>query len=63
MNNKTTTKLIAMQKNNNPKNKYFISRKVDIFFTEVNNIRKFIGLFFQEVFIKPYEMKEKVLRN
>ena len=40
-----------------PRN-YVLSRKLDSFFIEVYAICKFIGRFFKEVFLPPYEFKE-----
>lgn len=41
-----------------PPKKYFISRKLDAFFTEIYEIFRFIGLFFKEAFSAPFEWKE-----
>jgi phospholipid/cholesterol/gamma-HCH transport system permease protein len=45
-----------------PKKKYFISRKADSFFSDVYNVYKFIGHFFKEAFSRPFEGKE-ILRQ
>jgi len=38
--------------------KYFISKGVDEFFTDIHNVFKFIIRFFKEAFLPPYEFKE-----
>ncbi len=38
--------------------KYFISKRIDEFFTDIHNVFKFIVRFFKEVFLPPYEFKE-----
>jgi phospholipid/cholesterol/gamma-HCH transport system permease protein len=45
-------------KNIFPPQKYFISEGIDAFFLSINNISKFIGLFFREAFSAPFEWKE-----
>ena len=37
---------------------FVISKKIDKFFLELNNIFQFIARFFKEVFLPPYEFKE-----
>lgn len=41
-----------------PKKKYFISKGIDAFFLEINDVFKFIGLFFKEAFSAPFEWRE-----
>ncbi len=38
--------------------KYFISKRIDEFFTDIHNVFKFIVRFFKEAFLPPYEFKE-----
>ena len=38
--------------------KFFISKEVDLFFTGLYNVYKFIGHFFKEFFSLPFEFKE-----
>lgn len=47
-----------MDSNQKPPRNYVLSRKLDGFFTEIYAICKFIGRFFKEVFLPPYEFKE-----
>ena len=41
-----------------PKKKYLISKGIDGFFLEINDVFKFIGLFFKEAFSAPFEWRE-----
>ena len=41
-----------------PPKKYVISRKADLFFSDIYSVNKFIGRFFKESFKPPYEGKE-----
>lgn len=41
-----------------PKKKYLISKGVDAFFLEINDVFKFIGLFFKEAVSAPFEWRE-----
>jgi len=40
--------------------KYFISRGIDEFFINVHDISKFVGQFFKEVFMPPFEYHEVI---
>ena len=40
--------------------KTIISTNIDTFFADIYNVYKFIGLFFKEVFSKPFEFKEVI---
>ncbi|MCP9765517.1 MlaE family ABC transporter permease [Lacihabitans soyangensis] len=40
--------------------KYLFSRSLDTIFLAVNNVFKFIGLFFKEAFTAPFEWKETI---
>lgn len=44
----------------NDANKYLISKGIDSFFIEINNLFKFILQFFKEAFTPPYEFQEVV---
>ena len=43
-----------------PKKKYFLSRKLDDFFSDIYNVFKFISRFFKEAFSRPFEWQEVV---
>jgi phospholipid/cholesterol/gamma-HCH transport system permease protein len=43
-----------------PKKKFFVSRKVDVFFIDIYNVYRFIIRFFKEAFSPPFEFKEIV---
>jgi len=43
-----------------PAAKPFISKKIDVFFTEVYDLFKFITQFFKEAFAPPYEFQEVI---
>lgn len=42
------------------KRKYLISPRIDAFFIDIYNVVKFIGRFFKELFLPPYEFREIV---
>jgi len=41
-----------------PAEKYFISKKTDVFFNDIYKVYKFIALFFKEAFSSPFEFRE-----
>ncbi len=43
-----------------PKKNYLISKQVDIFFSNIYNVYRFIIRFFKEAFLPPYEFKELI---
>jgi phospholipid/cholesterol/gamma-HCH transport system permease protein len=43
-----------------PKKKYLISKKVDLFFIDINSVFNFIARFFREAFSPPFEFKELI---
>jgi phospholipid/cholesterol/gamma-HCH transport system permease protein len=47
-----------MDSNQKPPRNYVLSRRLDSFFVEIYSICKFIGRFFREAFLPPYEFKE-----
>jgi phospholipid/cholesterol/gamma-HCH transport system permease protein len=47
-----------MPANNNQDGRYFISRGIEQLLVECYNVIRFIGAFFREVFIPPYEPRE-----
>lgn len=41
-----------------PKKKYYLTKNLDTFFSDIYNVQKFIGQFFRETFSPPFEFKE-----
>jgi phospholipid/cholesterol/gamma-HCH transport system permease protein len=40
------------------KKKFYLTKKLDIFFSEIYNVQKFIARFFRETVLHPFELKE-----